>query len=302
MLRRSRLPDLYKYLKQEYWYKIHTSKEETLAAEAQAAASMKQQASTEILTVDDMLKGRLEGMIANVQHNHMQQGSSSGRAEEDGASLDESAQVTKHYVIKVKSQGAKGEGRHVSQDYAQAVNNRTQVVTTARPNEEQLPARATKKDRVIEKPSILTEIENAKKGISSSGQNEDGTIKEAIIDGNEVVEEHVVEVVEEEILDTADESHCEEEILEEEQDGVVEEEILDEDGDDHVEEEILEEDGDDGDEEVIEDEEESVVEEEEEISEEEGETEEHVVEDEEGEYEDEVVEDDGEDYEDEVVE
>ena len=300
MLRRSRLPDLYKYLKQEYWYKIHTSKEETVAAEAQAAASMKQQATTEILTVDDMLKGRLQGMIANVQHNHLQQGSSSGRAGEDGVDLDESAQVTKHYVMKVKSQGAKGEGRHVSQDYAQAVNNRTQVVATVRPNEEQLPARATKKDRVIEKPSILTEIENAKKEMSSPGQNEDGAIKEAIIDGSEVVEEHEVRGVEEEVLDKADEIHYDEEILEEEQDGVVEEEILDEGGDDHVEEEVLEE---NEEEEVLGDEDESVVEEEEEISEEEGETEEQIVEDEEGDYEDEVVvEDDGEDYEDEVVE
>lgn len=294
MLRRSRLPDLYKYLKQEYWYKIHTNKEETLAAEAQAAASMKQEASTEILTVDDMLKGRLQGMIANVQHKHRQQGSISEGVEENGIGLDESAQVTKDYVMKVKAQGAKGEGRHVSQDYAQAVNHRAQVIATVRPSEEQLPSRATKKDRVIPKPSILTDIENAKKNALSSVQ-----VNEAKTDNSEgdFAEEQVIEEVEEYVLGAGSESHGEEKVLEEESGGFAEEAV--DDGEN--EEEILEdEEGEfvqEEEEEVIEDEE-SVVEEE--ITDEEEETEEQVVE-EDGDYEDEVVEDDG-DYEDEIVE
>ena len=261
---------------------------------------MKQEATTEILTVDDMLKGRLQGMIANVQHKHRQQGSTSQGAEEGAVGPDEGAQVTKDYVMKVKAQGAKGEGRHVSQDYAQAVNNRTQVVATIRPSEEQLPARATKKDRVIEKPRILSDIENAKKDNSNPGQavntQADGSKSELIL-------EQVVDEIDERVPYTG-ESHDEEEILEEEEeeeDGVVEE-VVEEESNDHEEEEILEDEEGEvvEEEEVIEDEEESVVEEE--VIEEEADTEEHTVEENNGEYEDEVVDDDGGDYEDEIVE
>ncbi|CAB9520322.1 expressed unknown protein [Seminavis robusta] len=63
MLRRTRLPDLYKYLKSQYWYKIHTNQEE----EASLAAKLKYEKPSELVSVDDMLKGRMESLIANVQ-------------------------------------------------------------------------------------------------------------------------------------------------------------------------------------------------------------------------------------------
>ncbi|CAB9497167.1 expressed unknown protein [Seminavis robusta] len=63
MLRRTRLPELYKYLKSQYWYKIHTNEEE----EARLAAKIKYEKPTQLVSVDDMLKGRMESLIANVQ-------------------------------------------------------------------------------------------------------------------------------------------------------------------------------------------------------------------------------------------
>jgi hypothetical protein len=62
MLRRTRLPELYKYLKSQYWYKIHTNVEE-----AAPLAKAQLEKPSEIVSVDDMLKGRMESLIKNVQ-------------------------------------------------------------------------------------------------------------------------------------------------------------------------------------------------------------------------------------------
>jgi hypothetical protein len=62
MLRRTRLPELYKYLKSQYWYKIHTNVEE-----AAPLAKAQLEKPSEIVSIDDMLKGRMESLIKNVQ-------------------------------------------------------------------------------------------------------------------------------------------------------------------------------------------------------------------------------------------
>jgi len=154
MLRRSQLPDLYKYLKQQYWYKLHTNPD----FGKKSGENDIQRTSTEIMTVDDMLKGRLTGMIASVQERHRQmEDSFSNRSGSDN--LDESAHVTKEYVMRIKSQGGyKGGGRHVAQDYAQAVENRAQAMHTVSPDEEPAPAKSKTKDS----NSLLGQIESAK--------------------------------------------------------------------------------------------------------------------------------------------
>jgi hypothetical protein len=64
MLRRTPIKELYKYFKRQYWYKIHTDKEE-----ANVAASTIQEKPSEIVSVDDMLKSRLQGLIVNAQES-----------------------------------------------------------------------------------------------------------------------------------------------------------------------------------------------------------------------------------------
>ena len=63
VLKRTPLQDLYKYLKRQYWYRIHTDQEEA----AEAAMAIGQESPMEVVTVDDILRGRLEDLIANAQ-------------------------------------------------------------------------------------------------------------------------------------------------------------------------------------------------------------------------------------------
>jgi len=65
MLRRTPLKDLFKFLKQQYWYKLHTNPEEV----EEAAASIENYMTAQQIKVDDVLKGRLNMMVATVQQN-----------------------------------------------------------------------------------------------------------------------------------------------------------------------------------------------------------------------------------------
>ena len=97
MIRRTPLAELYRYLKQQYWYKIHTDKEEA----EEAAKTVIQETTPDFVSVDDMLRGRLQGLIKNAQESsrHLmgdQSSSHRGEEEEDSESNENLGEREKH--------------------------------------------------------------------------------------------------------------------------------------------------------------------------------------------------------------
>lgn len=279
MLRRTRLPELYKYLKQQYWYKIHTNQLEQNKAAATVVAEMPSQ----ILGVDDMLKSRLQGLIADVQQldqslhvdndpseNHedkmqnlitnvqsssrnlmasekkgMPESSLLGAGEED---VEEdllppgsTGRVDKKTIHSLSAKdGSQRRGRHhVAKYYEKAVNNRVTRVETKAP-----PMQEKLPPKKTKRDNVLLDIQ------SHEFKKDDEAAKNGGTDGSDAAE-----------AAGKDDEYQEEEIVDDQDDN--EEEIIveDEDHGDDVEEEVMDDDEGEG-EEIVENEEVSDAEEE----------------------------------------